>query len=56
MHALRDADVVSDPRIGPSAKHGWDWVSDVHAGQLQRLAGFSKGDETPSGIEIRRRA
>jgi glyoxylase-like metal-dependent hydrolase (beta-lactamase superfamily II) len=37
VQALRDAEVVSDPRIGPSARPGWEWVSDVHAGQLQRL-------------------
>jgi len=24
--------------VGASAKPGWEWVSDVHAGQLQRLA------------------
>jgi glyoxylase-like metal-dependent hydrolase (beta-lactamase superfamily II) len=35
VQALRDGDVVSDPRIGPSAP--FDWVADVHAGQLQRL-------------------
>ena len=39
VQALRDASVLSDPRVGPSAKPGWEWVSDVHAGQLQRLAG-----------------
>ena len=38
VHALRDAHVLSDPRVGPSAKSGWEWVSDVHAGQLQSLA------------------
>jgi glyoxylase-like metal-dependent hydrolase (beta-lactamase superfamily II) len=38
VHALRDARVLSDPRVGPSAKDGWDWVAGVHAGQLQRLA------------------
>ena len=38
VQALRDGGVPDDPRIGPSAKHGWEWVSDVHAGQLQRLA------------------
>ena len=27
VHALRDAHVPSDPRIGPSAKEGWDWVA-----------------------------
>ncbi len=36
--ALRDATVPSDPRIGPSAAPGWEWVSDVHAGQLEGLA------------------
>jgi glyoxylase-like metal-dependent hydrolase (beta-lactamase superfamily II) len=36
--ALRDGRVPSDPRIGPSAKPGWEWVTDVHDGQAQRLA------------------
>lgn len=36
LHALRDGHTPDDPRIGPSAKPGWEWVSDVHAGQLQR--------------------
>jgi glyoxylase-like metal-dependent hydrolase (beta-lactamase superfamily II) len=36
--ALRDRQDPSDSRVGPSAKPGWEWVSDVHAGQLQRLA------------------
>lgn len=35
--ALRTGDVPDDPRIGPSAKPGWEWVSDVHDGQAQRL-------------------
>ncbi|HEV7708583.1 MAG TPA: MBL fold metallo-hydrolase [Asanoa sp.] len=35
---LRDGHVSSDPRVGPSAKPGWEWVSDVHNGQAQRLA------------------
>jgi glyoxylase-like metal-dependent hydrolase (beta-lactamase superfamily II) len=48
VHALRDADVLSDPRIGPSAKPGWEWVSDVHAGQLQDFAQRSERDGTPS--------
>ena len=38
VQALRDGAVSDDPRIGPSAKPGWEWVSDVHAGQLQGLA------------------
>ncbi|MFR9780609.1 MBL fold metallo-hydrolase [Micromonospora sp. MS34] len=46
VHALRDAHVPSDPRVGPSAKPGWEWVSDVHNGQAQRLAGRSERDTT----------
>ncbi|MEV0620807.1 MBL fold metallo-hydrolase [Nonomuraea sp. NPDC050404] len=37
--ALREGRVPNDPRVGPSARPGWEWVSDVHEGQLQRLAG-----------------
>ncbi|MFB9542740.1 MBL fold metallo-hydrolase [Micromonospora sagamiensis] len=47
VHALRDTQVPRDPRIGPSAKPGWEWVSDVHDGQAQRLAGRSERDGTP---------
>jgi glyoxylase-like metal-dependent hydrolase (beta-lactamase superfamily II) len=47
VHALRDAHVLSDPRVGPSAKDGWDWVAGVHARQLQRLARRSERNETP---------
>jgi glyoxylase-like metal-dependent hydrolase (beta-lactamase superfamily II) len=47
VHALRDAHVPSDPRVGPSAKPGWEWVSDVHNGQAQRLAQRSERDGTP---------
>ena len=37
VHALRDGEVPDDPRIGPSAEPGWEWVSDIHAGQVQRF-------------------
>jgi glyoxylase-like metal-dependent hydrolase (beta-lactamase superfamily II) len=47
VHALRDAHVPNDPRVGPSAKDGWDWVAGVHEGQLQRLARRSERDGTP---------
>ena len=47
VHALRDAHVPSDPRIGPSAKDGWDWVAGVHERQLQHLARRSERDGTP---------
>jgi glyoxylase-like metal-dependent hydrolase (beta-lactamase superfamily II) len=46
VHALRDAYVPVDPRIGPSAKDGWDWVAGVHERQLQRLAQTSEPDGT----------
>ena len=36
--ALRDGREPDDPRIGPSAEPAWEWVRDVHAGQVQRLA------------------
>jgi glyoxylase-like metal-dependent hydrolase (beta-lactamase superfamily II) len=45
VHALRDAQVPSDPRVGPSATY--DWVPGVHAWQLQRLAQRSQRDGTP---------
>jgi glyoxylase-like metal-dependent hydrolase (beta-lactamase superfamily II) len=47
VHALCDARVPSDPRIGPSAKDGWDWVAHVHEGQLQQLARRRERGETP---------
>jgi glyoxylase-like metal-dependent hydrolase (beta-lactamase superfamily II) len=47
LRALRDDHVPSDPRVGPSAKDGWDWVAGVHARQLQRLAQRSERNGTP---------
>jgi glyoxylase-like metal-dependent hydrolase (beta-lactamase superfamily II) len=47
VHALRDAGVAGDPRVGPSAKDGWEWVASVHAGQLERLAPRTERDGTP---------
>lgn len=44
VRALRDGDAPDDPRIGPSAKPGWEWVSDVHNGQSESLAQRSSGD------------
>jgi glyoxylase-like metal-dependent hydrolase (beta-lactamase superfamily II) len=38
VQAVRHDQDVIDARIGPSAKKGWEWVRDVHAGQLQQLA------------------
>ncbi|MEU4242341.1 MBL fold metallo-hydrolase [Actinoplanes sp. NPDC026619] len=36
--ALRAGEVPDDPRIGPSAQPGYEWVSDMHDGQAKRLA------------------
>jgi hypothetical protein len=47
VHALRDAQVPSDPRVGPSATYGKDWLPGVHARQLQHLARRSQRDGTP---------
>jgi glyoxylase-like metal-dependent hydrolase (beta-lactamase superfamily II) len=44
VHALRDGRAPDDPRIGTSAKPGWEWVSDIHAGQTQSVAERSKHD------------
>jgi glyoxylase-like metal-dependent hydrolase (beta-lactamase superfamily II) len=41
--ALRDGHDSGDPRIGPSAKPGWEWVSDIHNGQARRFAGGTRG-------------
>jgi glyoxylase-like metal-dependent hydrolase (beta-lactamase superfamily II) len=38
VEALRDNKPVDDSRIGSSAKEGWEWVSDIHEGQLRQLA------------------
>ncbi len=37
VQALNDGHSFPDPRVGGSAKPGWEWVSDVHAGQAERL-------------------
>ncbi len=38
VHALRDGRVPSDPRVGPSATFGKDWLPGVHEWQRERLA------------------
>ena len=47
VHALRDAGVPSDPRVGPSATFGKDWLPGMHERQLQHLAQRSERDGTP---------
>jgi len=46
VHALRGAHFPGDPRVGPSATYGKDWLPGVHEGQLQRLARRSERDGT----------
>ncbi|SDS65074.1 MBL fold metallo-hydrolase [Jiangella sp. DSM 45060] len=47
VHALRDGREPGDPRIGPSAEPGWEWVVDVHTGQRDSLARRRERDATP---------
>lgn len=47
VHALRDGEDPRDPRVGPSARPGWEWVVSVHTGQGQRLAQRGERDATP---------
>jgi glyoxylase-like metal-dependent hydrolase (beta-lactamase superfamily II) len=44
IYALRAGHTPDDPRIGPSAKPGWEWVSDIHAGQARSLARRNERD------------
>ena len=46
LQALRDADGLSDPRLGPSATFG-DWLPGVHERQLQHLARRRARDGMP---------
>ena len=47
VHALRDGHASDDPRIGPSAKFGKDWLPDVYAWQRQQFAQESEPSGTP---------
>ncbi len=38
VEALRDGRDPGDPRIGPSAQEGWEWVAGVHERQVGQLA------------------
>lgn len=49
VHALRDSTEVVDPRIGASARPGWEWVSDLHDWQVRSLDDrHSLGVPTPA--------
>ena len=47
VHALRDGGIPDDPRLGPSAMFGKDWLPGVHERQLQHLARRRERDGTP---------
>jgi hypothetical protein len=47
VHALRDGHAPDDPRIGPSATFGKDWLRGVYEWQLQQLAQKREHDGTP---------
>ncbi|MFD7293026.1 MBL fold metallo-hydrolase [Streptomyces sp. NPDC059897] len=38
VHALRDGHTPKDPRLGASARPGWEWVNDIHEGQAESVA------------------
>jgi glyoxylase-like metal-dependent hydrolase (beta-lactamase superfamily II) len=44
VHALRDGHMPDDPRIGPEATFGADWLPDVAEWQVQRLTERSERD------------
>jgi glyoxylase-like metal-dependent hydrolase (beta-lactamase superfamily II) len=47
VQALRAGHAPDDPRIGPCAKPGWEWVSDIHAGQARSVARHGSRDVPP---------
>jgi glyoxylase-like metal-dependent hydrolase (beta-lactamase superfamily II) len=47
VHAFRDAGVPGDPRVGPAATFGKDWLPGVHEWQRQQLAKKREHDGTP---------
>ncbi len=49
VHALRDGRTPDDPRIGASARPGWEWVSDVHESQVRSLARRAGTDHPRAG-------
>lgn len=47
VEALRDGRAVDDPRTGPTAEPGWEWVSDVHEGQVRAVAARARNAGGP---------
>ena len=46
VHALRDGQAHDDPRI-TDPPQDWEWVSDIHTGQLQQLSSMREREGTP---------
>jgi hypothetical protein len=46
--ALRDGRAPGDPRIGPAATFGQDWLPGVHAWQVQEVSGREERGATPA--------
>ena len=46
VEALRDGQAPDDPRIGPAATYGTDWLPDVAAWQREQLGGVPRLDPT----------
>lgn len=42
VEALQAGTEPDDPRIGPSAPKGWEWVNDIHSWQAKQIAEKSK--------------
>lgn len=47
VNALRDGGGADDPRVS-SPKPGWEWVGDIHSGQLQSISGRDGRDGSPA--------
>jgi glyoxylase-like metal-dependent hydrolase (beta-lactamase superfamily II) len=47
IHALRDGHAPDDPRIGPAATYGKEWLPGVYEWQRQQLAGKDERKGTP---------
>lgn len=44
VQALRDGTAPDDPRLGPSAAQGWEWVAGIHEWQAEQLAARTARD------------
>jgi glyoxylase-like metal-dependent hydrolase (beta-lactamase superfamily II) len=52
VQALPGGGVADDPRIGPAARPGWEWVGGIHAGNVQTFARNSEREGTHGAAQI----